>query len=1159
MKSRINIILFTVLLAAASWFIDSLVDHFFYYNQDFWSIAFTHVPGHEIFMRLVIIGIISSFGLFIARQVGIKNDNLKRLAHVNAVLAAVRNINQIITRVHDKDVLIKRACEELTKSREYHTSWICLVDKAGKPIKHAESGFGGQFEDIKKSLDEGKLPTCLTMVFNTENSGVIRMQNAECEACLGHSFCLNRGILAVRLSRRIGVLGALVVSGSPEFVDDDQEQQLLKEIADDISLALANIDHQKVRNEHVAELATSKKWLSTTLRSIGDAVICTDVDGTVTFINPVAEELTGWESEEATGRPLNDIFKIINQLTREAVDNPIEQVFHEGTIVGLANHTVLISRNGQEYPIEDSGAPIKDDKGAIKGAVLVFHDVTERRNAELKILRERDRAKQYLSLAGSIFVAIDRNMIVSLINKKGCEVLGFEKDEILGKNWFDLVIPEKIRDNVKAVYGKLMSGEIEPAEYYENEVLTSDGQTRVIAWQNSVIRDADGNIIQTISSGLDITEKNAAINALLKSENQFRSLVQTIPHGVKIIDANGRIMYANESYHRIFGYEKGEMIGMNFLSVVADDMQRAKDIGLFKSILEEQPEPKPIIRACRTKTGDEIDIQLDWAYRYNENGKLTGFVGIVTDITERKRAREVLEAEKERLAVTLSSIGDGVIATDTSGTVVIFNHISEELTGWKKEEALGQKLEKVFHIINEKTRERCDNPVEKVIKFDTIVGLANHTMLVSRDGTERAIADSGAPIRARDGAILGVVLVFRDVTETNRLRDLAERAQRLETAGRIAGQVAHDFNNLLAPLMAYPELIRDEISPESPIIGYVNDMERAAVQIAEINQQLLTLGRRGHYNLEPLDMNTIVRDVIKQHVSLHVGIKVNADYEKDLFLFKGGASQIFRVVSNLAINALDAMKEVGALYFRTENFYVDHPLGKNNRVPTGEYVKLTVSDAGSGIPPEVAAKIFDPFFSTKTSDRRRGSGLGLSVVHAVVEDHNGYIDFDSRLGQGTSFYLYFPVTRESLPGAEDSTIVGGNEKILVVDDDELQRTVCLTLLRNLGYDAQAVKSGEAAVEYFRDDGADLIILDMIMPPGIDGTETFGRILRLNPDQKALVVSGFAHSERIEEALHLGAGAFIRKPLTIKSLARAVRNELDRKQEANVGSKDKDSE
>ncbi len=1160
MKTERFIILITILLVVFAWLTDSLLDFKFYDDRSFAAIAFTNIPGHEIVERVAVILVIIILGLIISRQVYLKNKALARLAHVNNVLTSIRNINQLITRItDDEDELIRQACAELTRTRGFYTSLICLTYEDGALLNFAESGYGDGFNEVKSSLEQNQLPGCIQTALKNDGVSIIMPGEKSCRECLGPGRFGDRAALAVRLKHGDRIFGALVVSGPPEYIMDQKERGLLSEIAADISLALNNIEQRNEHQRYVKNLAVSRQWLSTTLKSIGDAVICADENGLVTFINAVAEKLTGWTADEAMGRRLPEVFKIVNQFSRQPVENPVDRVFREGIIVGLANHTVLIAKDGAEYPIEDSGAPIKSDEGKIAGAVLVFHDVTERRNAELEIRRQRDLARQYLDLAGTIFVAIDRNMLVTLINRKGCEILGYREDEVIGRNWFDLTIPMEIRETVKGVFTQLIRGEMEPVEYFENVVLRKDGQKRIIAWHNSVIRDNDGNITHSLSSGEDITERKAALEALKKSENQFRTLVEIIPHGIKTVDLDGKITFANESYHRIFGYENGELLGTSFLEVSSDPEQLEKDKEYFRTILRTQPRPQSMVRTCKTKNGDEITIQLDWTYLYDGEQRLLGFVDVVTDITERMRARNALEEEKERLAVTLSSIGDGVIATDITGRIVLCNHVAEDLTGWKSEEAFGHKLDEVFHIINEKTRERCENPVDKVIKYNTAIGLANHTVLIARDGTQRAIADSGAPIRTKTGAILGVVLVFRDVTETNRLRDLAERAQRLETAGRIAGQVAHDFNNLLAPLMAYPELIRDAVPPDSHIIGYLNSMERAATQIAEINQQLLTLGRRGHYNQEPLNMNTIVREVIKQHVSSHVGIKVSTNLEEDLFLFKGGASQIFRVVSNLVINALDAMKDTGGLFFRTENFYVDRPLGKNNNIPTGEYVKMTIADTGCGIPPEAVPRIFDPFFTTKSSDRRRGSGLGLSVVHAVVEDHNGYIDFESEPGQGTVFYLYFPVTRETVEEPDKETVVGGQERILVVDDDELQRTVCLILLRNLGYDAQAVKSGEAAVEFFREERADLVILDMIMTPGIDGTETLNRILKLIPDQKALIVSGFAHSERIEEALQIGAGAFVRKPLTLKSLAHAVRKELDRKQEVRVRAKDEDFE
>jgi len=296
-----------------------------------------------------------------------------------------------------------------------------------------------------------------------------------------------------------------------------------------------------------------------------------------------------------------------------------------------------------------------------------------------------------------------------------------------------------------------------------------------------------------------------------------------------------------------------------------------------------------------------------------------------------------------------------------------------------------------------------------------------------------------------------------------------------------------------------------------------------------------------------LNLNQIIRQVVNQLPALPETLVLETDLADGLMNVKGGPAQLFRAVSNLISNALEAMQEVGRLTLTTENYYVDEMAGKYGRVPKGEYVKLTVADTGSGIPHVVINKIFEPFFTTKTTDRRRGSGLGLSVVHSVVEDHHGFVDYETELGRGTSFFVYFPVSREENAGSEPETehIIGGTETVLVVDDDWVQRDVTITLLEKLGYQATAVESGEDALHRLKESDVDLVILDMIMPGGIDGTETYRRILETKPDQRALIVSGYAESERVQEALRLGSGGFVRKPLTLKSIAGAVRRELDR--------------
>ncbi len=396
-----------------------------------------------------------------------------------------------------------------------------------------------------------------------------------------------------------------------------------------------------------------------------------------------------------------------------------------------------------------------------------------------------------------------------------------------------------------------------------------------------------------------------------------------------------------------------------------------------------------------------------------------------------------------------------------------------------------------------------------------------------------------------DGKISHYVAAKNDITETKRLQKLESRAERLEMAGTIAGQVAHDFNNLLAPIMAYPEFIRDELPHDNIALAYLDTIETAAKKIAEINQDLLTMGRRGHYNQEIININSIVLQAVKEMKARTKIVTCETSLDEKIMNIKGGAAQIHRMLINLFVNAYDAMDDIGMITIKTENYYADDTSMAFGRVPKGEYVKLTVTDNGCGIPDDIIQKILDPFFSTKVADKKSGSGLGLSVVDAVMKDHNGYLDLSSKVGKGTSFYLYFPITREESESSASTQLRCGTEKILIVDDDDVQREVTEQLLKKLNYKISSVSSGEKAVEFLKENQQDLVILDMMMPPGIDGTETYRQILEINANQKAIIVSGFSESDRVFEAQDLGVGAFVRKPFTKSTISAAVRTELER--------------
>lgn len=499
----------------------------------------------------------------------------------------------------------------------------------------------------------------------------------------------------------------------------------------------------------------------------------------------------------------------------------------------------------------------------------------------------------------------------------------------------------------------------------------------------------------------------------------------------------------------------------------------------------------------------------------------------------------------------LQSIYDAVLITDLQGTVVDANGRANEFFLCDLEELCSKTI---FDIV-------CGLDAEVL---GTIIGnLRNDRFtLVEACCRRRDLSLFYAEIATsllQLGQAPYLCFFVRDISKRKQDEaDLAHtraqlaRAERLEMAGSIAGHIAHDFNNLLTPLLAYPHFIREKLPPDSPSRQDLDIIEKTAQQIADINQQLLALSRRGYYEQRVLNINSIIENVmvlLKRSDQMN-GIEVDLRLEKNLMNIKGSSEQLLRVIHNLCQNALDAMGGKGRLTIITEPVYLEAPLKKYESVDQGEYIKVTVADTGNGIPLKIQDKIFDPFFTTKEATRQRGSGLGLSVVHGIVKDHQGYIDLESEEGQGTAFSLYFPVCYEEIAEEEVRKCTGGDELILVVDDDKLQVEASTRILKKLGYEVVSATSGEGALALMwqlKSEGRspDLVVLDMIMGSGMGGTETFRRMKEINPKQRAIIVSGYAESAQVGQAQQLGAGAYLRKPVGLEKLAQAIRTELDR--------------
>lgn len=508
-------------------------------------------------------------------------------------------------------------------------------------------------------------------------------------------------------------------------------------------------------------------------------------------------------------------------------------------------------------------------------------------------------------------------------------------------------------------------------------------------------------------------------------------------------------------------------------------------------------------------------------------------------IEDLRTSRYEIISERQRLLVTLRSIGDGVITTDTHGNVVLINKIAEALTGWTQEEAFGRHLREVFNIINEKTRKLCENPVEKVMRTGQIVDLANHTALISRDGTERIIADSGAPIVNDEGVVIGVVLVFRDITEKQRIEDEIIKAQKIESLGVLAGGIAHDFNNILVGILGNISLAKRklEIEDKEKLMGRLTGVENAALRAKDLSHQLLTFSKGGAPIMKTTSISELIMDSTK-FVMAGSNLICQFSFPDGLWLVDVDRGQLSQVIHNLTMNAKWAMPEGGIIKIGAENIILGEGRGSGIPLPEGRYVKISVKDEGIGIPAENLKKIFDPYFTTK----EMGTGIGLTTVYSIIKRHDGLITAESTEGEGTTFYIYLPASeKEASAEAGDYKVLSGKGKILLMDDDEIVRDTTGNMLIELGYEVAMAEDGMSAIKLYKEARAsnqsfDTAILDLTIPGGMGGKDTIQELLKIDPNVKAIVSSGYSEDPVMAEFEKYGFMAVIKKPYNIQEIS-----------------------
>jgi len=647
----------------------------------------------------------------------------------------------------------------------------------------------------------------------------------------------------------------------------------------------------------------------------------------------------------------------------------------------------------------------------------------------------------------------------------------------------------------------------------------------------------------------EIAERRRAEEALRESEERFRLAGKTAYDLIYEWDVESDSLQWFGDIDGMLGYEEGE-ISRNINAWL--NLIHPEDMGQLENAVEfHKISTEPIKFSYRIRNKTE-----GWRYwddsalpLVDREGRPYKWIGVCTDITNSKVAEETLRESEELLRAVLDSVQAGIFLIDAENHKIIdANPAAMNMIGDPRDQIIGSE---------------CHNyicPVEKGMCPITDLGqsvINSEGMLLTRD---KSIPILKTAVSLSSGGRAYVLDAFIDLSQLREaeqkradLEAQLQRSQKMEAIGTLAGGVAHDLNNILGGLVSYPELLLMQIPEDSPLRDSLLTIKKSGEKAAAVVQDLLTLARRGVVVTNVINPNKVISEYLKspEHKKLqsyHPGVHIETRLEKDILNILGSSTHLSKTVMNLISNAAEAMPEGGKLTVSTENRYIDRPIRGYDNVKEGDYMVLTVSDTGTGISPDDIDKIFEPFY-TKKKMGRSGTGLGMAVVWGTVKDHNGYIELQSAEGKGTTFTLYFPVTREKSPEDKSHLAIesysGNGESILVIDDVKEQRKIASDMLQELGYSVVLVPSGEEAVEYLKINKVDLLLLDMIMDPGMDGLDTYKKILEIHPGQKAIIASGFSETDRVKEVQSLGAGAYIRKPLLLEKIGLAVKEELEK--------------
>jgi PAS domain S-box-containing protein len=729
-------------------------------------------------------------------------------------------------------------------------------------------------------------------------------------------------------------------------------------------------------------------------------------------------------------------------------------------------------------------------------------------------------------------------------NDASLNLLGYAKKEIPSLNFAALIEEDQFHQAFDTLEEIKRTGS--QRHFSEYKLQKKNGE--------HVWVETDGSLIYhekypyaILAVARDITDRRKAVEALRESEESYRILVEDMPALICRFTPDGTLSFVNKSYCQYFDRTRDELINENFFQFIPEE-----DRENVKTHFESLTQEKPAISYEHQVLMPDGKIRWQrWTDRalFDEDAKPYQYQSVGMDITESKTAEYALRESEERFRKLAELMPETIFEMDLKGTLTFVNRKAFEHFGYTQEDLDGGL--NAFEMVAPEDRDRAIENIRLIMKGESI-GLNEYTA-IRKDSSTFPIMIHSAPI-IRQEKLIGMRGFIIDLTERKKaeeerikLEAQFQQAQRLETIGTLAGGIAHDFNNLLMTIQGNTSLILFDVDASQPHYESLKNIEKQIERGAKLTKQLLGYARKGKYNVKAINLNQIIKESSETFARTRKQITVRRELSTDLNSIEADQGQIEQILYNLYVNAADAMPGGGKLVLKTCNVTHEDIKSEQYEPTPGKYIRLTVTDTGTGMKNDVKERIFDPFFTTKETGR--GTGLGLASVYGITKSHEGYIEVESTKGKGCTFNIYLPAsTKKPLdPPAPAAHIIEGSGTIMLVDDEELVLNIGGRVLEKLGYTVIEAPSGKEAVDLFykNKESIDLVILDMIMP-NMGGGEAYDRIKEINPRVKVLLSSGYSIDGQATEIMKRGCDGFIQKPFKVDELSEKLKKILAQK-------------